>query len=164
MTNIDERSRRALYERLEDTIGAEGADTLMSMLPRVGWADVATTRDLDSLRIATTHDLDRLGAELHRDMALLGSDLRGEMSQLRDELRGDMSSLRDELRGEMTELRDDLRGEMHQLRDELRTEATAIRIELHDGLRDTTRTLFLGMLTCMLTMTGLFLTALTLTR
>ena len=64
----------------------------------------------------------------------------------------------------MTELRDDLRGEMHQVRDELRTEATAIRIELHDGLRDTTRTLFLGMLTCMLTMTGLFLTALTLTR
>ena len=110
MTNIDERSRRTLYERLEDTIGAEGADTLMSMLPPVGWADVATTRDLDSLRIATTHDIDRLGAELRRDMALLGSDLRGEMSQLRDELRGEMSQLRDELRGEMSQLRDELRG------------------------------------------------------
>ena len=109
VTNIDERSRRTRYERLEETIGAEGADTLMSMLPPVGWADVATTRDLDSLRVATTHDIDRLGAELRSEMALL-------------------------------------------------------RSELHDGLRDTTRTLFLGMVTCMLTMTGLFLTALTLTR
>jgi len=153
VTNIDERSRRTLYERLEETIGAEGADTLMSMLPPVGWADVATTRDLDSLRIATTHDIDRLGAELRSEMALLGSGMRREMIELRDEMRGEMAALRDEVRTEVT-----------AIRDEVRTEVTAIRIELHDGLRDTTRTLFLGMLTCMLTMTGLFLTALTLTR
>ena len=164
MTNIDERSRRTLYERLEETIGAEGADTLMSMLPPVGWADVATTRDLDSLRIATTHDIDRLGAELRSEMALLGSGMRREMIELRDEMRGEMSQLRDEVRGEINQLRDEMRGQMTELRDEVRTEVTAIRIELHDGLRDTTRTLFLGMLTCMLTMTGLFLTALTLTR
>ena len=46
---IDERQRHGLYQELEATLGAEHAATLMSMLPPVGWADVATKSDLTSL-------------------------------------------------------------------------------------------------------------------
>ena len=46
---LDERSRHQLYLRLEETLGAEAASTLMEHLPPVGWADVATKRDLDAL-------------------------------------------------------------------------------------------------------------------
>ena len=42
---LDERARRELFLRLEQVLGAEQAE----MLPPVGWADVATKRDLDTL-------------------------------------------------------------------------------------------------------------------
>jgi hypothetical protein len=44
---LDERSRHRLFLRLEEVLGPERAETLMEMLPPVGWADVATKRDLD---------------------------------------------------------------------------------------------------------------------
>ena len=47
--SIDERRRHALYERLEGVLEAEHADTLMELLPPVGWADVATKQDLAAL-------------------------------------------------------------------------------------------------------------------
>ena len=47
---LDERARHELFLRLEETLGPESAETLMEMLPPVGWADVATKRDLDALR------------------------------------------------------------------------------------------------------------------
>ncbi|HET9770722.1 MAG TPA: hypothetical protein VFS16_07525 [Acidimicrobiia bacterium] len=46
---LDERARHELFLRLEAALGAESAETLMEMLPPVGWADVATKRDLDAL-------------------------------------------------------------------------------------------------------------------
>ena len=46
---LDERARHELFLRLEQVLGAESAETLMEMLPPVGWADVATKRDLDAL-------------------------------------------------------------------------------------------------------------------
>ena len=46
---IDERSRHELYLRLEESLGPHAATTLMEHLPPLGWADVATTRDLDAL-------------------------------------------------------------------------------------------------------------------
>ena len=59
---LDERSRHELYLRLEETLGPEAATTLMEHLPPVGWADVATKRDLDQLA-------DRLRAEFYKAMA-----------------------------------------------------------------------------------------------
>ena len=47
---LDERARHELFLRLEQALGPESAETLMELLPPVGWADVATKRDLDALR------------------------------------------------------------------------------------------------------------------
>ena len=46
---IDERSRHALFTKLEEVLGSEEATTLMEYLPPVGWAEVATKRDLDQV-------------------------------------------------------------------------------------------------------------------
>ncbi|MEZ5171341.1 MAG: hypothetical protein R3A49_11410 [Acidimicrobiia bacterium] len=46
---IDEHTRHHLHEVARETWDDEAADTLMEMLPPVGWADVATKRDLDAL-------------------------------------------------------------------------------------------------------------------
>lgn len=59
---IDERSRHRMYERLQEVLGEEEAATLMEHLPPVGWADVATKRDLDGLQNAL---LARFRAELN---------------------------------------------------------------------------------------------------
>ena len=70
---IDERARHELYLRLEEHLVAEAAATLMEHLPPVGWADVATRRDLDHLREVTRVDLDRtaqtLRAEIHKTIS-----------------------------------------------------------------------------------------------
>lgn len=47
---IDERSRHQLFVRLEQVLGPQEAAVLMEHLPPVGWADVATKRDLEALR------------------------------------------------------------------------------------------------------------------
>lgn len=46
---LDERARHELFLRLEQILGRNPAETLMEMMPPVGWADVATKRDLDAL-------------------------------------------------------------------------------------------------------------------
>lgn len=46
---IDERSRHELFTRLEEVPREEHATVLMEHLPPVGWADVATKRDLEHL-------------------------------------------------------------------------------------------------------------------
>ena len=43
---LDERARHELFLRLEEVLGPESAETLMEMMPPVGWADVATKHDL----------------------------------------------------------------------------------------------------------------------
>lgn len=43
---IDEASRHALHNRLDEVLGPDEAVCLMAHLPPVGWADVATKQDL----------------------------------------------------------------------------------------------------------------------
>jgi hypothetical protein len=72
-----EAGRHQLYEKISTEWGEEHADELMSYLPPVGWADVATK-----------HDLDTQTTLLHNEIVMLGSELRAELhkslaSQLR---------------------------------------------------------------------------------
>jgi hypothetical protein len=46
---IDKRAGHELYLAIEELVGAERADTLMDLLPPVGWPDVATKADLSAL-------------------------------------------------------------------------------------------------------------------
>lgn len=48
--SVDEASRHHFHEAARATLGDDAAVTLMEMLPPVGWADVATKRDLDQLQ------------------------------------------------------------------------------------------------------------------
>jgi hypothetical protein len=55
MPLIDERARHELFVAVQDTLGPNHADTLMSLLPPVGWADVATKHDLHELEDRLTN-------------------------------------------------------------------------------------------------------------
>jgi hypothetical protein len=84
---IDERARHELHRRLEEVLGPDEAATLMSHLPPVGWADVATKHDLAQLeermnmrfdmvdqRLVSMEErfdgkLDRLRADIYAAMA-----------------------------------------------------------------------------------------------
>ena len=76
---IDERSRHALHQRLEEVLGPEQAATLMEHLPPVGWADVATKRDLDLLQAATKRDVDVLRTEIGSVEQRIRSDVRDQI-------------------------------------------------------------------------------------
>jgi hypothetical protein len=69
---LDERARHELFLRLEQVLGPESAETLMEMMPPVGWADVATKRDLDALE--ERMDL-RFAAMEHKLMAGFRAEL-----------------------------------------------------------------------------------------
>lgn len=86
---VNEAERHELYTRLEEHLGPGPTSTLMSMLPPVGWADVARKDDLRAL----------------------GSELRAEMATTTAELRTGLA----DVRTEMADLRADLHMEMRRL-------------------------------------------------
>jgi hypothetical protein len=100
---IDERTRHDLYTAFEELWGPERAEAMMSLLPPVGWADVATKHDLDALRETLEARLDANAAELRGEMAGLRTELKTEMA----ELKTGMSELKAELKTEIAELRAD---------------------------------------------------------
>lgn len=85
---VSERSRHALYEAARSRLGDDAAETLMELLPPVGWADVATKHDLLELerRIdlrfeAVDHRLDAVDRRLDAVDGHL-TTLRQEMSSI----------------------------------------------------------------------------------
>jgi hypothetical protein len=46
---VSESDRHKLYRKLEGVIGRKPTETMMSLLPPVGWADVATKSDLQAM-------------------------------------------------------------------------------------------------------------------
>jgi hypothetical protein len=83
---LDERARHELFLRLEQVLGPEPAESLMEMMPPVGWADVATKRDLDALeqRIdlrfeAMDHKFEAMNHQLEATKHELVALFRGEL-------------------------------------------------------------------------------------
>ena len=79
---IDERQRHQLHEAARRTLGDDEAVTLMEMLPPVGWADVATKRDLD-----------HFAEVLRLELATTQAGLRTEMADLRTEVTAAVADL-----------------------------------------------------------------------
>ena len=91
---ITEEARHHLYLALEQTLGPDEAATLMEHLPPVGWADVATKRDLDSLAAATKQDIDSLRAATKQDLDSLGATTTHGLDSLELRLGTRISELR----------------------------------------------------------------------
>jgi hypothetical protein len=54
---VDETRRYELHQAARRTLGESPGDTLMELLPPVGWADVATRRDMEVQLSAMKSDL-----------------------------------------------------------------------------------------------------------
>jgi hypothetical protein len=61
---VTEHERHQLFRWFEEHMGSERAATLMTLLPPVGWGDVATRRDLGDQVTGLRRDLDLLRQEI----------------------------------------------------------------------------------------------------
>lgn len=90
---VDEAARHQLYNSLESTLGPEPTSTLMSLLPPVGWADVATRQDLGILENGLRAEMAELRGELRSEVANLQADLHRHTRDLTFRLIAAMFSL-----------------------------------------------------------------------
>ncbi len=124
--SITSGERHDLHTRLSEVLGESQANTLMEHLPPVGWADVATKRDIDSVELALRGDLDNLEQTLRSDIDNLGTQLRTEMSALGTELRGEMTTIGAKIDIESANRKTDMETLMSRVVREQRVFLTAI--------------------------------------
>jgi hypothetical protein len=147
---IDERQRHELYRGVEELLGTERADTLMSRLPPVGWADVATKDDIRLVRA----DLRNLEERIDGRFAKV--DARFDRVDARFD-RVDARFEQVEARFEQVEARfDQVDARFDQV--ELKVQAM-----LHQSASELTRTLTFALLGALFTMTSLCLGAIAFT-
>lgn len=79
---ITEETRHRLYQRLEAVLGADEAAILMEHLPPVGWADVATKRDIDHLE----RRMDEMETRMELRFEALRSEMRTGLAEVRTEI------------------------------------------------------------------------------
>ena len=91
--SITEASRFQLRTAIGKILDEEAADTLMELLPPVGWADVATKTDLQHLRNELKGDINSLRVATKSDLQHLRNELKNDINSLRNELKGDMLNL-----------------------------------------------------------------------
>jgi hypothetical protein len=83
---VTEHERHQLFSWLEEHLGSERAATLMSLLPPVGWGDVATRRDIEALEAR----IDVLGARLDARIDTLDARLDAQLESRLGEFRADL--------------------------------------------------------------------------
>ena len=74
--SVTEFERNQLFAWFEEHMGKERAATMMSLLPPVGWADVATKRDLEVMAERIGARIDLIDASVKADLHELRSDLQ----------------------------------------------------------------------------------------
>lgn len=121
---VTEKHRHELFNEVERVLGKRHAETLMELLPPVGWADVATRTDLEHLSVATKADVENLRVETKADIALL----RMEFENLRVETRADIENLRVETKAEFA-----------AVHDRITTTAAEIRAEIANRIKSSER-------------------------
>ncbi|MFP3899667.1 MAG: hypothetical protein ACLFXM_02350 [Acidimicrobiia bacterium] len=169
---IDERARHELYRAVEDLLGTEHADTLMSLLPPVGWADVATKDDLRQLegrldarftrvdaRFAQLESsLDARFAQLESTLDARFSDVDARFAQLESSLDARFS----DVDARFAQFDSQLDGRFSRVDARFAdVDANAAQLEsrVERALREQTRTLMLGLLGALVMMTSLCLGA-----
>jgi hypothetical protein len=87
---ITEDQRHDLYEGLIEVLGREKATTLMEHLPPVGWAEVATQRDLDHQSTVSRRDLEVEAGKLRHEMSTEFAAVRTEITSMGERFGRDM--------------------------------------------------------------------------
>jgi hypothetical protein len=105
---ISEEARHEMYLKFEEVLGAQVANTVMEHLPPVGWADVATKRDLDAQSVLMKRDLDAQSVLMKSDLDAQSVLMKSGFDELRAEMRSEFALVRLEFRSE-------LRGEINRL-------------------------------------------------
>lgn len=77
MTNND-RTRLNLYQKLDQILGTEEANTLMEHLPPVTWNEVVTKRDLAESTGALRSEIEASGSQLRLEFHTAMAELRTE--------------------------------------------------------------------------------------
>ena len=65
---IGEGRRHRLHQALQDALGAENAETLMTLMTTVPWTEVATKKDLADLRAEMRAEIGDLRGEIFKAM------------------------------------------------------------------------------------------------
>lgn len=99
---VDERSRRMLYDRLEEVLGVGQGDILTQYLPPAGWADVATRRDIDGLASATKRDLTELSQRMEHQFERVDDHFARVDDQLARQTAEITAAFRGEINAAMT--------------------------------------------------------------
>lgn len=60
-------------------MGPERAETMMKLVPPVGWGDVATRDDLERFQVATRSDLDQLQTATRSDLERLEARIEAKL-------------------------------------------------------------------------------------
>ena len=117
---VTERQRHDLHAALSEQLGGDVADTLMDLLPPVGWADVATRHDVGHLEAVMDAKFETVNVRFDR--------ADGELDQLRSDVNQRMSGLERQLE----QLRADigqLRGQSDDRWDRTQAQFDAVRAE-----------------------------------
>lgn len=77
---VTEEARYHRLQQLDDSLGEKRANTMMELLPPVGWADVATKRDLDQ-------QSERLGLMVRAEISGVRAEIAGVRGDFQNSLR-----------------------------------------------------------------------------
>ena len=100
-----EASRHQLYDDLKEVMRVESADELMSYLPPVGWADVATKADLGVIRT----DMDALDKKFDAKFDALDKKFDAKFDTLNEKLDAKFEAAGHQMSAAIADSRDAMR-------------------------------------------------------